>query len=146
MKANAVGKNQWTMREDTLSLIRQLARQMHDWKIARVFNRAGTPTGRGNGWTEERVRSFRGHHDIAVYRECEWAERGEITLDAAAQIIGVTTMTALRMIHRGDIKARQLSKGAPWAIRAHEVAAFRSQKRTHGRLTSKSAQQRFDFQ
>jgi len=146
MKANAVGKNRWTIPEDTLSLIRQLARQMHDREIARVLNRAGKPTGRGNGWTEERVRSFRGHHDIAVYREGEWAERGEITLEAAAQIIGVTTMTALRMIRRGDVKARQLCKGAPWAIRADEVAAFSSQKQTQGRLTSNPAQQRFDFQ
>jgi len=146
MKANAVGKNRWTIPEDTLSLIRQLARQMHDREIARVLNRAGKPTGRGNGWTEERVRSFRGHHDIAVYREGEWAERGEITLEAAAQVIGVTTMTALRMIRRGDVKARQLCKGAPWAIRADEVAAFSSQKQTQGRLTSNPAQQRFDFQ
>ena len=44
------------------------------------------PTGYGNGWTQERVRGFRNHHDIAVYREGELAERGEITLEAAAQI------------------------------------------------------------
>jgi len=35
---------------------------------------------RGNGWTKARVCSFRSHHGIAVYRESEWAERGEITL------------------------------------------------------------------
>jgi len=96
-KANEVGKNRWTIPEDTLSLIRELARQMPDRQIARLLNRVGKPTGRGNGWTEERVRSFRGHHDISVYRQGEWAERGEITLEAAAQIIGVTTMTALRI-------------------------------------------------
>jgi hypothetical protein len=74
---------------------------------------AGKPTGRGNGWTEERVGSFRSYHDIAVYREGEWAERREITLEAAAQIIGVTTIMALRMIQRGDLGGRQLCKGAP---------------------------------
>jgi predicted site-specific integrase-resolvase len=57
------------------------------------------------------VRGFRKHHDIAVYRNGEWAERGEITLDAAAQIIGVAKMTALRMIRRGDLKGRQACKG-----------------------------------
>ena len=41
------------------------------------------------------MRGFRNHHNIAVYRGGEWAERGEITLDAAAQIIGVAKMTAL---------------------------------------------------
>ena len=66
-------------------MIRELARQMPDKQIARLLNRAGKPTGRGNGWTEARVRSFRHHHGIAVYRAGEWAERGEITLEAAAK-------------------------------------------------------------
>jgi DNA invertase Pin-like site-specific DNA recombinase len=146
LKANEVGKNRWTIPADTLSLIRELARQMPDRQIARLLNRAGKPTGRGNGWTEERVRSFRGYHDIAVYREGEWAERGEITLEAAAQIVGVTTMTALRMIQRGDIKGRQLCKGAPWVITAEDVAAFCGQNRTQGRITPNPAQQSFTFQ
>jgi hypothetical protein len=146
LKANAVGKNLWTIPEDTLSLIRELARQMPDRQIARLLNRAGKPTGRGNGWTEDRVRSFRGHHHIAVYCEGEWAERGEITAETAAQIIGVTTMTALRMIQRGDIKGRQLCKGAPWIIKAEDMDAFCSQKRMQGRITSNPAQQTFDFQ
>jgi len=146
LKANEVGKNRWTIPTDTLSLIRELARQMPDRQIARLLNRAGKPTGRGNGWTEERVRSFRGYHDIAVYREGEWAERGEITLEAAAQIVGVTTMTALRMIQRGDLKGRQLCKGAPWVITAEDVAAFCGQNRTQGRITPNPAQQSFTFQ
>ncbi len=63
---------------------------------------SGQADGDCNGWTEQRVRGFRKHHDIAVYRDGEWAERGEITLDAAAQIIGVTKMTALRMTGGGE--------------------------------------------
>ena len=59
LKMNGVGKHRWTIPEDTLSLIRGLARQMPDRQIARLLNRAGKPTGRGNGWTEPRVRSFR---------------------------------------------------------------------------------------
>jgi hypothetical protein len=35
------------------------------------------------------VLGFRKHRDIAAYRNGEWAERGEITLDVAAKIIGV---------------------------------------------------------
>ena len=124
LKMNGVGKHRWTIPEDTLSLIRGLARQMPDRQIARLLNRAGKPTGRGNGWTEPRVRSFRCHHGIAVYRDGEWAERGELTLEAAAQIIGITAMSALRMIQRGDIKGRQQCKGAPWVITTEELAPF----------------------
>jgi hypothetical protein len=80
---------------------------MPDRQIARLLNRCGKPTGEGNGWTEQRLRSFRNHHEIAVYRDGEWADRGEITLDAAAEIIGVTKMTALRMIRRGKLKGKR---------------------------------------
>src|SRR6266851_3165353 len=75
-------------------------------------------TGHGNAWTQERVCGFRNHHDIAVFCDSEWAERGEITLEAAAKLIGVCNMTALRMLRRGDIKGRQACAGAPWVIRA----------------------------
>jgi hypothetical protein len=129
-----------------LTLVRALARQMPDKQIARLLNRAGKPTGRGNGWTEVRVRSFRHHHEIAVYRDGEWAERGEITLDAVAQRIGVTPMTALRMIRRGDLKGQQLCKGAPWVVRAEDVTAFGNAAREKRPLTANLNQQSFDFQ
>jgi DNA invertase Pin-like site-specific DNA recombinase len=146
LKMNTAGKHRWTVAEDTLTLVRELARQMPDKQIARLLNRAGKPTGRGNGWTEVRVRSFRHHHQIAVYRPGERAERGETTLEAAARVIGVTPMTALRMIRRGDLKGRQLCRGAPWVIRTEDVAAFRAAGRSQGPLTANPAQRIFDFQ
>ena len=48
------------------------------------------------------MRGFRKYYDIAVFRDGEWAERGEITLEAAAKLIGVCNMTALRMLRRGE--------------------------------------------
>ena len=74
-----------------------------------------------------RVCSFRNHHGIAVYRGSEWAERGEITLEAAAQIMDVSVMTALRMVRRGIIKGRQLCRGAPWVIKVEDMAAYRTE-------------------
>jgi hypothetical protein len=146
LRQNGVGKHRWTIPEDTLSLILELARLMPDQQIARLLNRAGKPTGRGNGWTKTRVCSFRNHHGIAVYRDGEWAERGEITLEAAAQIMDVSVMTALRMIKRGVIKGRQLCKGAPWVIKAEDVAAYQAQNASQRPLTADTAQQTFQFQ
>ena len=146
LRMNTVGKHRWTVPEDTLTLVRELARQMPDKQIARLLNRAGKPTGRGNGWTEVRVRSFRHHHEIAVYRPGEWAERGEIKLEAAARLIGVTPMTALRMIRRGDLKGRQLCRGAPWVIRTEDVVVFGSEKHASRSLTANRAQRSFDLQ
>jgi hypothetical protein len=146
LKMNGAGKHRWTVPEDTLSLIRDLARLMPDQQIARLLNRAGKPTGRGNGWTKARVCSFRSHHGIAVYRESEWAERGEITLQEAAQTMDVSVMTALRMIRHGIVKGRQLCRGAPWVINAADLAAHREQKASRHSLTSNPAQQSLQFQ
>jgi DNA invertase Pin-like site-specific DNA recombinase len=146
LKKNGAGKHRWTIPEDTLSLVRELARLMPDRQIARLLNRAGKPTGRGNGWTQARVCSFRSHHGIAVHRESEWAERGEITLEAVAQIMDVSVMTALRMVRLGVIKGRQACRGAPWVIKAEDVAAYRAQDASRRPLTANPAQQTFDFQ
>jgi DNA invertase Pin-like site-specific DNA recombinase len=144
-RLNAGGRHHWPP-EDTISLVRELARLISDRQIARLLNRCGKPTGYSNGWTQERVRGFRRHHGIAVYRDGERAERGEITLDAAAEIIGVCKMTALRMIRRGDIKGRQVCTGAPWVIKAEDVAAFAAGKRSSAPVTPNPAQQAFEFQ
>jgi DNA invertase Pin-like site-specific DNA recombinase len=144
-RLNAGGRHHWPP-EDTISLVRELARLMPDRQIARLLNRCGKPTGYSNGWTQERVRGFRRHHAIAVYRNGERAERGEITLDGAAEIIGVCKMTALRMIRRGDIKGRQVCPGAPWVIKAEDVAAFAGRKQSSAPVTPNPAQQAFEFQ
>src|SRR3981081_3174314 len=91
---NAAGRHNPRIPDDTIALVRELARLMPDRQIARLLNRTGVETGHGNAWTQERVRGFRNHHDIAVFRDGEWAERGEITLEAAAKLIGVCNMTA----------------------------------------------------
>jgi hypothetical protein len=139
LRLNAAGRHHWPPPEDTVALMRELARLMPDRQIARLLNRSGKPTGYGDGWTEQRVRGFRKHHDIAGYRDGEWAERGEITLDAAAQVIGVHKMTALRMIRRGDLKGQQACKGAPWVIKAEDVAMFAAQKQPRGPVTQSHA-------
>ena len=146
VKKNTAGKHRLMIPADTLTLIRELARLMPDRQIARLLNRAGKPTGRGNGWTQARVCSFRSHYGIAVHRESEWAERGEITLEAAAQIMDVGVMTAHRMARLGIIKGRQICAGAPWAFKADDVAAYRAQNAPRRPLTPDPAQQGFDFQ
>jgi hypothetical protein len=141
VKKNGVGKHRWTIAEDTLSLVRELARLMPDKQIARLLNRAGKPTGRGNGWTQTRVASFRNHYGIGVHRAGDWAERGELTLEAAAQIMEVNAMGAPRMIKRGTIPGCQLCKGAPWVIKAEDVAAHCGRNPRQRPPTADSAQQ-----
>ena len=82
----------------------------------------------------------------ALRRRFVVAEDAEITLEAAATLIGVCNMTALRMLRRGDIKGRQACAGAPWVIKAEDLAGFASGKRQKPPLTPEATQQAFDFQ
>jgi DNA invertase Pin-like site-specific DNA recombinase len=145
-RLNAAGRHNPRIPDDTIALMRELARLMPDRQIARLLNRIGVATGYGNAWTQERVRGFRHHHEIAGHRDDEWAERGEITLEAAAKIVGVCNMTALRMLRRGDIKGRQVCPGAPWVIRAADLTEFTSRKRPDPPLTPSPDQRTFDLQ
>lgn len=146
LRLNAAGRHHSRVPADTIALVAALARMLPDAQIARLLNRCGKPTGYGNGWTEQRVRGFRKHHVIEAFRTGEWTERNEITLDAAAEIIGVHKMTALRMIERGDIKGRQPCPGAPWAIKAESVAPFVAAPRQKRPVTPNPSQRVMDFQ
>lgn len=145
-RLNAAGQPNPRIPDDTIALMRDLARLMPDRQIALLLNRIKVATGNGNAWTQARVRGFRNHHEIAGFREGEWAERDEITLEEAAITIGVCNMTALRMLRRGIITGRQVCPGAPWAIKAVDLIAFAERKQPAAPLTSNPDQQSFGFQ
>ncbi len=71
-------------------------------------------TAKGHSWTRTRVATLRNIHDIAVYREGERAERGEVTLVEAAEALDVSQATVRRLIVEGALPANQSCKGAPW--------------------------------
>ena len=121
---NRTGQHRLTTDAETGELIRALSRQQPDAGIAAILNRCGKRTGKGNTWTESRVRSHRSAHGIAVYRDGEMAERGELTLEETARRLMVSKMTVLRLINSGVIPARQACKGAPWAIPEAELVGL----------------------
>jgi Helix-turn-helix domain len=121
VKKNRIGRTRWSTDADVIDLIRVLARQMSDTSIASLLNRAGKSTGRGNTWTRGRVCSVRSQQDIAIYRDGERAERGEATLDEAAEALAISHTTVRRLIAGGILPARQLCKGAPWIIQQDDL-------------------------
>lgn len=118
---NRIGQHRWSTDVEVQDLIAQLARQLNDGSIAALLNRLGHRTGRDQTWTELRVRSFRGDHRIAVYKLGEREERGEATLEQAADALGTSKMTVLRMISAGSLAASQACKGAPWVIKIADL-------------------------
>jgi DNA invertase Pin-like site-specific DNA recombinase len=121
VKKNRRGQTRWCVEPQTTELIQVCARLMPDKAIAGMLNRTGKRTGRLNGWTQSRVRSFRNTHGIAVHRDGEWAERGEVTLTEAARILDLSPMTVLRQLRAGTIPGEQYCKGAPWVIKRRNV-------------------------
>lgn len=113
---NKTGQHRWVTPADTIALVRDLARCQPDPGITATLNRLGQRTAHGHTWTEARVRTFRHDHGIAVYREAERRERGEMTLEESAAALGVSTMTVLRLIERRQLPARHACAGAPWVI------------------------------
>ena len=146
IRVTAAGHYRWQDGEDLPSRISELARLMPDRQIARLLNRCGVKTGHGNGWSEPRVRGFRNHHKIDVYRPGEQAERGEVTLGEAAETLGVARMTVFRMIRQGVLRALQVCKGAPWVIKATDVEAQCALLQKMRARTSNLTQQSFVFQ
>ncbi|GAC1339370.1 MAG: recombinase family protein [Bradyrhizobium sp.] len=118
---NHVGQHRWSTDAEVVDLVTALARLLPDQGIAAVLNRAGKTTGRGNGWTRSRVCMLRNHRKIAPYREGERAERGEATLDEAADMLNVSEATIRRLIVERVLPARQFCKGAPWTIRIDDL-------------------------
>jgi len=117
VKKNKVGQTRWTTDAGVVDLVHVLARQLPDNVIAAILNRSGKTTAHGASWTRTHVRGLRNTHGIPVYREGERSERGEVTLDEAAETLKVSRATAYRMVTNGVIPGQQLCAGAPWIIR-----------------------------
>jgi excisionase family DNA binding protein len=143
---NRTGQHRWRCDAAVDDMIRELARQQSDQAIAATLNRARVQTGRGNTWTQARVCSFRSAHGIAVHRPGEMAERGELTLEEAADRLGVSKMTVLRLIGSGAITARQVCKGAPWAIPAAQLEALDPRMPSARPITAIPGQTTLEFQ
>lgn len=114
------GKGGWAQRtsEDTVVLVRQLAREFDDAQIARILNKQGRRSGLGNPFTRQSVTSLRGKHRIAKSPAAIAKDpfEGPFTADEAARELGVTMSTVHRWLREGVLAGEQLTPGAPWRI------------------------------
>jgi DNA invertase Pin-like site-specific DNA recombinase len=103
--------------EETIDLVRRLAIHYPDAVIAGILNRQGRTTATGLRFTANRVSSLRTHWGIARFEPSE-APQGElVTVQQAAQLLGVAVSTLHRCLNDGVIAGEQDTLGAPWRIR-----------------------------
>ena len=119
VKKNKIGHNKNAADENTVSLVSELAKGWPDRYIANILNRIGCRTGPGNRWSENRVKSFRGQHQIPVF--AVGSQRPWLTMQEAAKDLGVSIAVVRTMVEHGTLPARQIAKGIPWMIAREDL-------------------------
>ena len=117
-------KPQWGIADktapDTIELIRQMAVRYSDEEIARVLNKHGRRTGKGNRWTTNRVGTARRRYVIDGHRRpCPDPE--VFSLQQAARYCGVSATTIKRLVASGVLKRDQVAPWAPWEIKRADL-------------------------
>jgi DNA invertase Pin-like site-specific DNA recombinase len=104
--------------EDTIDLLRRLAAHYSDAVIAGILNRQGRKTATGLSFTANRVSSLRTHWSIPCFVPSQQANDAQcVTVDRAAQALGVAPSSLHRWLNDGFIAGEQITPGAPWRIR-----------------------------
>ena len=114
VRKNKVGHHDHVNSEEVTTLIRELALVSKDVAIVAMLNRLGYRTGTGNTWTEKRVQHVRHTKGIPVCPPPD--QRPWITMQQAAQALGVSEMVVRRLIAEKILPAQQIVKFAPWTI------------------------------
>jgi hypothetical protein len=104
--------------QELVELVRRLAQEFNDAQIARILNRQGRRTARGNPFTQANVLSLRGHHQIPkrAAPQARDPKEGPFTADEAAVELGVTMGTIHQWLRKGILTGEQVTPGAPWRI------------------------------
>jgi excisionase family DNA binding protein len=103
-------------------VMRSMAGRWSDEHIAASLNRMGMPTGQGKTWTAHRVASVRRVRAIHAYKSAD--KDGEwLTMTEAAAALGVTNHRIRHLIKTNVLPAEQVVPGAPYQIRADDLAS-----------------------
>jgi len=108
--------------EDDIEIIRRLAPRYGDEDITRVLTRLGRQTGKGKGWTSERVKSARVRAGIPG-RKHTLADPDVLAMTQAARVCGVSDTTIRRLVEAGLLINHQTIPWAPWEIHRADLDA-----------------------
>ncbi len=116
LQRNATGKHGRCTSLDAIGIVQQMAGRFSDEQIAATLNRLGLRTGMRRSWNESRVHSARRYHALPAPPSASHVR--PLTLEQAAQRLGVSQTTVRRLIDRKTLRAQQLVPCAPWEIPA----------------------------
>jgi hypothetical protein len=110
----------WKTSLDDLEVIGAMAVHYSDSEIARVLNKLGRRTGKGNRWNMERVKTVRLRYGLKG-KEGPAPERDVLTLGAAAKYCRVSQTTIKRLVASEVLPKEQIVPWAPWEIRRSDL-------------------------
>lgn len=127
--------------EETIELVRRLAQHYPDPMIAGIPNRQGRRTATGDRFTGHRIHGLRTYWKIPKYEpEAKSSEDDLVTIDRAAEMLGIGTSTLHRYLMDGFVAGEQLTAGSPWRIRmTDELRARFSDGEVSGYVSMKKA-------
>lgn len=138
---------------DAIEAVRVLSQVCTDQHIAGVLNRNGLRTGRGNRFTKERVTSLRNYHGISIFCPEKKQENGWMTLNEAADYLGVAARTLRLAVEAGKVSGNHPLADGPWVFKRSDLETDQAQSvrdRAHahnrrGAAVPNAGQQKLDF-
>jgi len=109
-----MGEHRHRTGPDAEGVVRRMAGAWPDHEIAASLNRLHLRTGAGNTWTASRVLSLRTRLRLVDYDEA--SAKPMLTLNQAADRLGVGPWVVRQLITRGLLEATQVVPCAPWQI------------------------------
>jgi len=127
VKKRKLGDNGRGTSIEALDVIRQMTGRFSDERIATTLNRLGMKTGAGKTWTQQRIAAFRYNHQLRP-ADPAGAHSRALTMEQAADRLGISATAVRHMIERKLIPATQIVPCAPWEIapEALDSAAVRA--------------------
>jgi hypothetical protein len=113
------GKGQKTAVAD-FEIIRKMSIRYGDDEIARVLNKLGRRTGKGNRWNEYRVQTVRKRYEIPGQRRRQ-ESTDVLTLGEAAKYCEVSQTTIKRLVKEHLLNKEQIVPWAPWEIKKTDL-------------------------
>lgn len=153
VRKNRSGEHRYSATQEVVDMVKGLAQVVPDRAITSILNRLGIKTGKGNTWTEARVRVFRSEHRIPPFSSQPAETRNWITMQEAASYLKISPMSVRRLIREGLIPAKQVAPCAPWMIERGSLeseqvvrAAEAIQRGRRSPLTDHPGQEKLDLE
>jgi excisionase family DNA binding protein len=141
----APGKKHRDTSATALELIEELSKVCSDSAIAATLNRLGFKTGGGKTWRLHSVHNARHIHRLTNHRR----QNGWVTVEQAAEQLGVSHTVIRRLIREGTLPATQVLETTPWIIARESLLLGDVQSATEavrtGRQLSRADSQQTEF-